>query len=106
MDADANIQVWLETIDDTRASVIVPYVQSTQNDTLHYRIRAVRQASGGRSEITQSGVIATVPDTPVAFGRMAISRSIDDKCQIELTLHSQKKTDSEADMHYQWACPA
>lgn len=47
MTADADIQVWLETVARTQPGVIVPYVRSAEDTTLRYRLHTVRQGVGG-----------------------------------------------------------
>jgi|SRR5690606_22369706 len=105
MNADADIQVWLETIARTQPSVIVPYVQSAQNGYLRYKMRAIKRGPQGRSVISQGGIIEMIAGTPVALGRMAISRSAEDDCQIELTIQKGGATGPEGSQAYQFSCP-
>lgn len=105
MNADADIQVWLETIARTQPRVIVPYVQSAQNGSLRYKMRATRQGPQGRSVISQGGTIEITAGTPAALGRLAISRSPDDDCQIELTIQKGSGTGPGASRDYQFSCP-
>jgi len=105
MNADSDIQVWLETIARTQPSVIVPYVQSTESGSLRYKVRTIRQSTQGRSEIAQGGTVTLVADTPVALGRMAISRSPGDACQVELTIQKEGDAGADASKRYQFSCP-
>jgi curli production protein len=86
MNTDADIQVWLETIARTTPGIIVPYVQSSENTTLRYLVTAVRESSGGRSEMTQEGTVTLTADVPKALSRMALSRERNDSCTVNLTL--------------------
>ncbi|SHI36688.1 curli-like amyloid fiber formation chaperone CsgH [Pollutimonas bauzanensis] len=101
MAADSDIQVWLETFAKTQPAVIVPYVKSTENMTLRYKVRAVRQGSGGKSVLGQGGVVTIVANVPAALSRMSLNRSPADDCQIDLIL-----TESGAgERRYHFDCP-
>ncbi|MFW7342697.1 curli-like amyloid fiber formation chaperone CsgH [Pollutimonas sp. H1-120] len=101
MNADADIQVWLETMARTQPVVIIPYVQSTENKTLGYRLRAVKDGPGGRSVLGQGGTLQVPADTPTALGRMSLNYSARDACSIDLTLNEN----GEAQRNYHFACP-
>ena len=85
MAVDGNIQVWLET-DHKRGSLVTPYVQSAEPRTLQYRVRATKEGSAGRSELTQSGRVKIESAQPVALGKFSMSVGSADKCRIELSL--------------------
>lgn len=101
MNADADIQVWLETLSRTRPGVIVPYVMSTEQKQLRYQIRAVKSGKSGNSTLGQGGTVTLVPDVPKALSRMSISHATGDTCRIDLTLTEAGKQDR----NYQFACP-
>ncbi|NYT24143.1 hypothetical protein H0A73_11055 [Alcaligenaceae bacterium] len=85
MFVDGNIQVWLEA-DKMKGSVITPYIQSSVQQTLQYRLRATKEGSHGRSEISQSGTITTEARQPMALGTIGMSVAPEDACRIELAL--------------------
>lgn len=99
--ADANLQVWLDTIPGTRPSVVVPYVQSSANDTVRYRLSATRQGSSGSSTIQQSGDMQLRANTPTALTRFSLSAGKQDQCRIELILYANGKPAGT----YQFECP-
>jgi len=101
MNIDADIQVWLETMNRNQAAVIVPYVQSTQDKTLAYAVRAVKEGPNGRSVLSQGGTLHVPANVPTALGRMSLSWGAQDDCGIDLKL-SEKGT---AQRNYHFACP-
>lgn len=101
MNADADIQVWLETIAKTQPSIIVPHVESKESTTLRYRVRTVKVGKSGRSALGQSGVVKLLAGVPATLGRMSLSRDPGDECYIELEVSA----DSGAHGNYRFACP-
>ena len=85
MMVDDNIQVWLET-DARTGNLITPYVQSTQPRTLQYKVRAMKEGPGGRSQVSQIGRVDIKDTRPVALGRFGMSMPGADQCRIELSL--------------------
>jgi|SRR5690606_19170903 hypothetical protein len=101
MNADADIQVWLETMARTQPVVIIPYVQSTENKTLGYTLKAVKDGPGGRSVLGQGGMVQLAADIPTALGQMSMNYSERDACSIDLTLTIK----GEAKRNYHFTCP-
>ncbi|HUG58058.1 MAG TPA: curli-like amyloid fiber formation chaperone CsgH [Candidimonas sp.] len=101
MTADSDIQVWLETFSKTQPVVIVPYVKSTENVTLRYKVRTVKEGNGGKSVMGQGGVVSITANVPAALSRMSLSRSPNDECQIDLVLSEA----GYADRKYHFDCP-
>jgi curli production protein len=101
MNADTDIQVWLETFSRTQPGVIVPYVMSSEKKRLRYQIRTVKTGKSGNSVLGQGGAVTLMADVPTALSRMAISRSRNDKCRIDLVITEA----GEQDRNYQFACP-
>lgn len=86
MIADTNLQVWLETDANTRPAMIIPYVQSEKNRSIHYRLYAIKDGRSGTSRVSQSGTIRVLAKQPTAISRMSISTNKSDSCRIELIL--------------------
>ncbi|MCI2808558.1 curli-like amyloid fiber formation chaperone CsgH [Eoetvoesiella caeni] len=82
---DGNIQVWLEA-DKAKDNIITPYIRSPVQQTLQYRVRATKEGSHGRSEISQSGTITTQAQQAMALGTMSMNIAPTDTCRIELSL--------------------
>src|SRR5690606_37962077 len=101
MNADTDIQVWLETVARTQPSVIVPYVRSNQDATLRYRVRTVKEGKGGRSLVGQGGTVEVIAGVPKAVGRMSVSYGPQDQCSIDLTLVER----AVPQRHYHFECP-
>lgn len=101
MNADADIQVWLETLTRTQPGVIIPYVMSSEQKRLRYQIRTVKSGKGGNATLGQGGTVTLKPDVPTALSRMAISRSENDTCRIDLVITET----GQKDRNYQFACP-
>ncbi|TCT10432.1 curli-like amyloid fiber formation chaperone CsgH [Paralcaligenes ureilyticus] len=86
MVADTNLQVWLETNANTTPSIVVPYVQSSEEKKIHYELHAIKKGRAGTSEVSQSGIVRVLAKMPTALSGMALSASKDDTCQIVLIL--------------------
>ncbi|WP_397473309.1 curli-like amyloid fiber formation chaperone CsgH [Pusillimonas sp.] len=85
MNADIDLQAWLETQSATRPEVIVPYVQSSHATSLRYLLRTTVSHQGGNSRISQGGVLSVPAHTAVALPRLAVTQP-DGECHIELVL--------------------
>ncbi|NGM87954.1 hypothetical protein G5B35_11620 [Parapusillimonas sp. SGNA-6] len=101
MNADADIQVWLETLSQTQPGVVVPYVMSAEQKRLRYQIRAVKSGKSGNSMLGQGGTVTLAPEVPTALSRLAISHASGDTCRIDVMLTESGKQDR----NYQFACP-
>lgn len=86
MNADINLQVWLETVPDTHPSVVVPYVRSEQDGVVQYQLKVSKRGMGGMSNIGQSGEVQVQAHKPAALSRFSLNVGKSDKCTIELIL--------------------
>jgi hypothetical protein len=82
---DGNIQAWLEA-DKLKGSVITPYIRSPIQQTLQYRVRATKEGSHGKSEISQSGTITTRARQAMPLGTISLSITPADVCLVEVSL--------------------
>lgn len=101
MNIDTDIQVWLETFARTQPCVIVPYVKSVEDRTLHYQVSTIHQSHSGSSTVSQSGEIYAAADTAVALSRLSVNGSADDICYVDIEL-SQSGLPAR---HYRFDCP-
>lgn len=101
MNADTDLQVWLETSSLAQTSIIIPHVQSDTEKMLSYRIMTTREGPSGRSSIGQSGEIRLKPDQATALSRLALQREGSDKCHITLIL----SLPNAPERHYEFSCP-
>ena len=101
MNADADIQVWLETFVKAQTSIVIPHVESNVYQHLRYKITTTQEGQTGRSSIGQSGSVDLTPNVAEALSRLAIRRSAGDRCHIELILF----TEGESGQRYDFMCP-
>ena len=100
MNADSDIQVWLETFSRTQPSIIVPYVKSSHDTTLRYKLRATQESNGGRAVIGQGGTVAVLADVPAPLMKMSLNRNAHDTCRINLTVSEAGNRDRK----YEFDC--
>lgn len=105
MHADANIQVWLETMPNAPPAVIIPYAKSESNLNVSYRIKAKRTGAQGKSQISQGGAINLPSGTPIALGRMSFSRNAGDACEIEIVFRYTNIDNDKEERRYTLQCP-
>lgn len=101
MNADANVQVWLETSSVAQTSIIIPHVQSNIPQSLTYQITTTQEGPSGRSSIGQSGKADVHANQATALSRLAIRRNVTDSCQIALLIRTADRTEH----HYEFPCP-
>ena len=99
MNADTDLQVWLETQSHVYPEVIVPYVQSNHQTRLRYLLRTTLNQNGSSSRISQGGALDVPADTAVALPRLSVSPPNGD-CKIELILTEK----IGAEKHYEFDC--
>ena len=101
MVADSNIQVWLETFAKAQPAIVVPYVRSSADTTLRYKVRTVKKSDTGKTVIGQGGVVTVLANVPAALSHMSLSRTPNDECEIDLVLSEA----GVADRNYHFKCP-
>lgn len=101
MIADADMNVWLETLSASQPSVIVPYVQSAADKNVSFRVKMVKEGKGGRSEVSQGGTLFVPAAKAVALGRMSVNVGAQDNCHIEVSFTEAGKPAGE----YRFDCP-
>lgn len=101
MNADINLQVWLETVPNTHPSVVVPYVRSQNDGTVQYQLNVTKRGSGGSSSIGQSGDVRVQAHKPTALSRFSLNVGKNDKCIIELVLVANQQPAGT----YKFDCP-
>jgi len=101
MNADADIQVWLEQVAKPQPAVIVPWVKSSADRILHYQVRTVKVDSSGTSDMRGAGVVHVIAGVPAPLGRMSVSRTGESECHVDLIL-SEPGLPARA---YHFACP-
>lgn len=101
MDADADIQVWLEAFSRCQPCLVVPYVKTTKDVKLLYRISAVREGPTGKSAITQAGTVYAKASQKIEISRFSINHTSKDWCQINIILTKPGNLDKQ----FQFVCP-
>ncbi|HEX7387594.1 MAG TPA: curli-like amyloid fiber formation chaperone CsgH [Castellaniella sp.] len=101
MNAHANLQVWLDTLSNTRPSIVVPYVRSAQDSNIRYRVEVRKHGPGGSSTIGQGGDIHTQAGQATALSEFSLNVAAGDECSITLSLSANGQSAST----YHFACP-
>lgn len=101
MNADTDLQVWLESSSLAQTSIIIPHVQSDTEKMLSYRIMTTREGPSGRSSIGQSGKVRLKPAQATALSRLAVQRDDSDQCHITLFL----SLPDAPERRYEFSCP-
>lgn len=102
MVADSDVQVWLDMLERVRPGMVVPYVQSEQNQALRYRVRVVQEGHDGKVVIGQSGAVSVLANTPTALSRFSVTRKPDTQCEIEIILTDKQMRQTR----YRFECPS
>jgi hypothetical protein len=100
MIADTDVRVWLDTQVNAGQTVVVPYVKSVKNMTLNFRMDLIQRGGSGISRISQQGNINAMAEQATALSRVAVGRSPNADCQIEILL----REDSEEIGTYRFDC--
>jgi len=98
---DSDIQVWLDTVERTQPSIVVPYVLSAQAQALRYRVRVVLEGGGNKAVIGQTGAIRLLANTPSTLSRFSLNRRLHERCEVEIILSG----DDMRDLRYLLECP-
>lgn len=101
MDAEADIQVWLEAFSRCQPCLIIPYVQTTKDITLRYRINAISEGPAGKSAINQAGTVHANASTKTELARLTINHSTAEVCKIKISVTEPGK----AEKLFQFDCP-
>ena len=104
MDADADIQVWLETLAGTQPTITTPYVQSSDSGPLHYEIRVLSDSPSGRTAIRQSNTLVVDADTPAALGQLSLSHDADGACDITIIIRRDQPSTEKIEKYYEFPC--
>ena len=102
MAADADVQVWLDTLERTRPGAVVPYVISEESRELRYRVRAVQEGHGGRAVIGQTGTVHVFASTPAPLSLLSLNPRQGGFCEIEVVLNGV----GMKEIRYVFECPS
>lgn len=105
MNADADMQVWLETVGNTQPRVVVPYVQSAVNRPLRYQVLTVSDGPQGRTVISQGSTIMLAADQPTSLGTLSVRQTPDSQCNITITIYTNHKQASDGNEKHEFLCP-
>ena len=104
MNADTDLQVWLETPAHARPEAFVPYVQSSHQAILRYLVRTTLKHNGASSRVSQGGALDVPADTAVALPRLSITPP-DGECHVELVLIEIMGTEKRYEFDYSSGSP-
>jgi len=92
MVVDADLQVWLDTQATAAQIVIVPFVKSTRDMHIQFRMDVVRKRDGSTSHVSQQGMVATAGTTPTALARVVLGGQTGGECRVELSLREGERS--------------
>lgn len=84
----AGIDLWLDWQMQSRPAVVVPYARAKTETAVRYRILLKRKGASGVSQIAQGGNAVLRPDAASPLTRMAVTRSPQDECSVEVSLEA------------------
>lgn len=103
MSDDASIKVWLDSPVGYGSMLVIPYIQSQRSFVAGYSVLLVREGGGaGRSEVRLGGSMKLEPGTAYPLGRMAVTRSPNDSCRVEITIQEEGREIAS----YHFECPS
>ena len=105
MSADVDMQVWLETVENTQPRIVAPYVQSAVNRPLRYQVLTVSEGPQGRTVISQGSTITLAADQPTSLGTLSVSQTPDSQCNITITIYKNHMQTSDGNNEYEFLCP-
>lgn len=97
MDANTDLQVWLQSQSTQPPGIVVPYVLSTSDTTLRYSIGIISTSPAGRSEIRQGGTVWVHAYTPTPLSRISITPAAAGRCVVNLALNQEGKPQRQYD---------
>lgn len=101
MFGDADLQVWLDSQVRDEQVVVIPYVKTTRDRRLAYRMEVVQRGAGGTSRISQQGRIFAEAAEPASLAHIALATPSGGECEIRVELDEAGKTVGA----YRFECP-
>lgn len=95
------IDLWLDWQDQSRPAVVVPYARARAATLVRYRVILDKQGTGGRSHISQGGIVVLEPDVPTPLSRTAVGLGPGDSCTVEVSI----RKDDEPPIVKRFDCP-
>ncbi|CAG9177560.1 hypothetical protein LMG23992_03536 [Cupriavidus laharis] len=86
MQADINLQAWLESHPANGVTTIAAYVSAAREVELQYDIRLRNSGQGSTSAVAQSGTVHVKQNQPSQVSSMAVTPVPGGKCEVGLTL--------------------
>ncbi|CAG9181716.1 curli-like amyloid fiber formation chaperone CsgH [Cupriavidus pinatubonensis] len=86
MQADINLQAWLESHAGNGMTTIVAYVSAARETDLQYNIRLRNSGQGSSSAVAQSGMVHVGQNQPSQVSTMTVTPVRGGKCEVGLTL--------------------
>jgi hypothetical protein len=101
MDAGVDLQVWLDSQAGHEQLVIIPYVKTTRDRQLSYRMEVVQRGAGGSSRISQQGRVLAEAAEPASLAHITLGARSTEECEIRIMLDEAGK----AVGIYRFDCP-
>lgn len=86
MIADADLQVWLDSQPIAGQLVMIAYVKTARDMQVTFRLKMLQTSESGSSSVSQDGMVRVSAASATPLSRVAITRSKEGECQLEVTL--------------------
>ncbi len=86
MQADINLQAWLESRAANGVTMIAAYVSAAREADLQYDIRLRNSGQGNSSAVAQSGTVHVTQNQPSQVSSIAVTPVPGGKCEVGLTV--------------------
>ncbi|KAF7964200.1 hypothetical protein AWV80_40985 [Cupriavidus sp. UYMU48A] len=86
MQADINLQAWLEAHASNGVTAIIAYVSAAREIDLQYDIRLRNSGRGSTSAVSQSGTVHVTQNQRSQVSSMSVTPVPGGKCEVGLTL--------------------
>ncbi|WP_042880560.1 curli-like amyloid fiber formation chaperone CsgH [Cupriavidus necator] len=86
MQADMNLQVWLDIQSANGTALVVPYVASAQEADLQFELKLRARSGNAASSLAQAGTLHVVPGHPTRVSSLTVSQPPGGECEVGLVL--------------------
>ncbi|WP_354684621.1 curli-like amyloid fiber formation chaperone CsgH [Cupriavidus necator] len=86
MQADMNLQVWLDIQSANGTAQIAPYVASAHEAELQYEVKVSTRSGNAASSAAQAGTVHVVPGQPVRVSTLTVAPHPAAVCEVGLVL--------------------
>lgn len=102
MQADTNLQVWMDVHASNGQTIVAPYVSAARELELQYELRLVNTGQSGSSSVAQGGNLHVNANSPTRLSTVSVTAQPGGTCKLALTLRENGKEIG----HYTLNCSA